>query len=137
MRYRQLRDFLLQFPIVTEVLGTRIYAGGLLPRDRQGQISGELPAATTTLVLGPAHVRTDSVGCYRPVNAQIDFWGTDLDLLEQIAQTVRGVLEGYKGAMADMPVGGVFTRQWPPPHFENDVNLWRFTTDYEIHTLGG
>lgn len=123
--------FLLQFPAIGGV--AKGYPYGRLPQKRDGQISAELPAFTVSLWDRESwHTNEDGLSCWRPMRCQVDVWARTGKEVADLAESIRRLLDGYRGGMSDHSVGGVFGNTSLPTAFEPEVELYRRTLDYDI-----
>lgn len=124
----ELRAFLLQFPgVVAEVAG-RVYPAPL----PQG---AELPAVTYSDISDVGdHTGPDGAGAYHRMRYQIDHWAQTRQTARRLDQTVRTVMDGYRGKWGGRTIGGAL-RKSSRTLGPDDAGLWRAISDYEIHIL--
>ena len=141
MNEEVLISFLLSFPGVANLVGTRAYPYGLLPQ-KNGQITSALPALVTSLISEQSHHSIDgdtgrpALSAFHPMRFQVDFYGQTGADVWRASDAVRDVLDGFTGTMGAWTIGGVFGRSATPITFLPETKLYRRTVDYEVHAMG-
>lgn len=133
MNDEPLITFLMSFPGITAEFATRIYPGGLLPQ-RKGAVTDALPAVTVKTVSDVGDHSMSGVRCWHKTRYQLDVWAATILEAQRTARVLTTVLDGYRGEMSGHTVGGAF-RKSSFSQYQEDVQLWRVISDYEIHFL--
>jgi hypothetical protein len=105
-------------------LGTRVYPM-TLPQ------TPELPAATYQIVsVVPVHSH-QGPSDLDATRIQIDTWADGYAAAREAAVAVRTVLDGIRGMVSGLWVGGVLYAG-QSTHYEDEVDMWRVRADYRI-----
>lgn len=133
--------FLLSYPGISALIGTRAYPYGLLPQ-KSGQITSHMPALVTSLISEQSHHSIDgetgrpALNAYHSMRFQVDIYGNSGADVWRVGDVIRDTIDGYSGTMGAWLVGGVFGRSATPVTFLPETKLYRRTMDYEIHAMG-
>lgn len=125
----QMRTFLLEFPGVTAEVGQRIFPDPL----PQG---ATLPAIAYSDISDVGdHTGPEGAGAYRRIRIQLAHWSQTREGATRLAETVRCVMDGYKGSWSGTAIGAVL-RKNSMTHQDAETGLWRTLSDYVIHVTG-
>ena len=122
----ELRLFLMTFPGVTDLVGTRVYPA-LLPEDET------LPAVVLQQISEVPSHSNSGVSHTRP-RYQIDCYASTLATARVLDQHIRKALRGQRNRM-----GGYTTVSFlrnTSNYKLNDEESWRVSSDYVIHLVG-
>ena len=124
-----LRRFLLQHPGVTDEIAQRVYPAPL----PQG---ATLPAVTYTDLSDVGSYTAAGPTCLRRVSYQIDHWADTRETAQRVERATRRLLSGWRGQFpGGLRVGGIFRRN-SRTLYEQETQLWRVATDYQINAIG-
>jgi len=125
MRLAQFRQHLLGIPVVADLVDTRIYPVHL-PQGVQ------YPAATYQRINSTSEQHLKGRSGLRWVRMQVDIWAKDAMDVDAITGALDDALDGYRGPI------GIYeaTDSWRVAQqdiYEQDVDVYRITTDYSIY----
>lgn len=128
--------FLLSFPGVSALVGTRGYPYGLLPQQ------ATMPAFTVNSISEGSHHSIGNDGrpeldCFTPMRWQVDIYADDGAGVARLSKAIRAVLDGFTGTMSTVLIGGVWRRITTPIQRMPENELFHRSMDFEIHTMGG
>jgi len=124
-----LTSFLLLDANVTALVSTRIYPEKLPAGSTDNPTT--MPALTYQLIDEPVGTTHDNNQTFK-ARIQLDAWGGSYKSAHSVADALHTSMQGYRGAMGSVHVGGVF-RQRKTDDSNADVALFRVSQDYMIN----
>lgn len=96
-----LRAFLIADNTISSLISSRVYQG-TLPQD------ATLPAILLTRIAAPGDYNASGSTSMKRATYQVDCWADGRDGADDLADAVNNLINGYRGAMGDVTVHGIF-----------------------------
>lgn len=128
-----LRTYLLAQSTITDLVGTRIY-WVRIPQKPQSETT--YPCITYRRATGGHMHHLDNAQGYAQPIFEIDVWGPDSEVVENVGEQVRLKLQGFSGTMGTTDVGGVTLDDeqdfYIPSDIGDDIGVHRIQYKYKI-----
>ena len=131
----QVIEWLERDPDLFYLISNRLYPYGRLPQATAGQPSNQLPALTVRTISNEGHYTTNAPKAYQTARVQIDIWAETGNEALAVYGIVNHAMDGYRGSMTAMDVGGIFRNASPPVEFDPSLRLFHAILDYTLHIL--
>ena len=129
-----LRTYLLSQSDITDLVGTRIYWVRI---PQKNPSDANYPCITYRRATGGHVHNLDGAQGYAEAIVEIDIWGPDSEVVENVGEQVRESLQGFRGEMGTTDVRRRVTLEdeqdfYYPSEVGDDVGVYRIQYKYKI-----